>query len=161
LIIHQSTVNRLSVHGPQENVLTFTSQLKLSPTLTLGCSGNAVRAERARAPVTPWVRLQWECRSCERALAPVAPRRVITRGDRPEGYPSTSRYLDVDCRSLRQFRQTSPFFVNAPGTSKTCKSAGKVHPLTHAHHTYIFSTIIILLVLFIPNTIVRYGLTLD
>jgi len=111
LIIHQSTVNRLSVHGPQENVLPFTSQLKLSPTLTLGCSGNAVRVERARAPVTPWVRLQWECRSCERALAPVAPRRVITRGDRPEGYPSTSRYLDADCRSLRQFRQPSPFFV--------------------------------------------------
>ena len=57
LIIHQSTANILSVHGPQENVLTFTSQLKLSPTLTLGCSGNAVHVERARAPVTPWVRL--------------------------------------------------------------------------------------------------------
>ena len=37
------------------NVLTFTSQLRLSPTLTLGCSGNAVHVERARAPVAPLV----------------------------------------------------------------------------------------------------------
>ena len=35
-------------------IVVRTSPLRLSLTLALSCSGNAVRCERARAPVAPW-----------------------------------------------------------------------------------------------------------